>query len=83
MYCIVLSTAFATAGLNIKDKTSTALKPKKKKESYNYCSNEKYFIYISIQDCEATSRRIKDKGETERVFGNMGPFPERERERDY
>ena len=40
-------------------------------------------IYISIQDCEATSRRIKDKGERERerILDNMGPFPERERER--
>ena len=35
---------------------------------------------MSIQDCEATSRWIKDKGE--RVFGNIGPFSERERERE-
>ena len=44
------------------------------------------YIYrsISIEDCETTSHWIKDKGERERerVFGNIGPFSERERERD-
>ena len=42
------------------------------------------YRYISIQDCETTSHWIKDKGERERerVFGNIGPFSERERERE-
>ena len=41
-------------------------------------------ISISIQDCETTSHWIKDKGERERerVFGNIGPFSEREREKE-